>query len=193
MHLLALGAAALAVTSGGSGATNSSGQRGGAQWGSTGAASTEQSFNWVLAYKSSGPVKEGTSQGMDEETVMAAFSSCNVHYAAIRYVRSPQHPAHIVRNGRPHRSQDSGGRVLLSEASIESPFGTMCGFLTLPSTGPEGQASQLLPAHARAGKDRRPRLGQGSLRPVRRLQPLRAHGRLLALCPEGRCAEQARR
>ena len=53
----------------GSVATNSSGQ-GDAQWGST-SATGEQSFNWVLAYKSSGPVKEGTSQGMDEETVMA--------------------------------------------------------------------------------------------------------------------------
>ena len=38
-----------------------------------------QSFNWVLAYKTSEPVMEGSVQGMDEDTVKEAFGSCNKH------------------------------------------------------------------------------------------------------------------
>ena len=41
--------------------------------------------NWLLAYKSTKHVAAGSTQGMDEDTANAAFRSCSVHQAAIRY------------------------------------------------------------------------------------------------------------
>eukprot|EP01052_Picozoa_sp_SAG31_P022136 SAG31_NODE_1747_length_7364_cov_5.070750_6_plen_122_part_00 len=48
-------------------------------------ASGQQSFKWVLVYKVSSAVSEGTSQGLDADTIRDAWGSCNVHFAAIRY------------------------------------------------------------------------------------------------------------
>jgi hypothetical protein len=45
----------------------------------------DQKFQWVLAYKQSSPSPVGESEGMDEATVQAAWASCNVHFAAIKY------------------------------------------------------------------------------------------------------------
>ena len=44
-----------------------------------------QSFTWKLAYKTTSAAKALSPQGWDKDTVRAAFFSCNVHDAAIKY------------------------------------------------------------------------------------------------------------
>jgi hypothetical protein len=62
----------------------------------------DQTFKWVLAYKQTSASPVDKAEGMDAATVRAAWASCNVHFAAIKYEVS----------GKPHsfyrRSQGPG-------------------------------------------------------------------------------------